>query len=327
MHYPTIPNLLCREDTLTEGCFVPSPFPFSGERTAEVETLPTLGHSEGSFAFRGAFSIELLLSSGPRKDPEEYRRDAACRESGEDAGGVFFFPGGCLFWIADGTSQEPSFPPFSSRTLARDFGTCLRESIHRKFPGVHGPITLSPILSDAFELLRCLWEERVGHLPDTPDSDGTHEEFLASFARCADGIRRMSWSSTLLAGLVSFESGLLEIANYGDSGGIVYRHEGGSAVIEPNRKRCSLLLEEKADGNSPAVTAVIPSDHPLTVLNSSSVDRFFCMTDGIFTASLERFLTQVRSRPSFSVEDMFRNLRTLSGDDKTLLVGRFSGEE
>lgn len=193
------------------------------------------------------FTIELLVSAGPRKDPVRYGQDGALRESGEDAGGVVFLPGFCVFWIADGTSQEPALPGFSSRILAQDLGSCFQQAAIRLLwptrsgsaPKAAGqPALLRRITLDAFGLLQELWQERLAGYWDGLSPEMVTRT-LEAFARCGDGVRRLRWSSTLLGGVADLAAGSLRVANFGDSAGIVYGSGTDPVPVVPNASAAS----------------------------------------------------------------------------------------
>jgi hypothetical protein len=278
------------------------------------------------------FAVEVLVSAGPRKDPVQYGQDGALRESGEDAGGVVFLPGFCAFWIADGTSQEPALPGFSSRILAQDLGICFQQAaLRRLWPTRSGSApkaarrasVLRRITHDAFGLLQARWQERLnaywhGLSPEMA------ARTLKAFARCGDGVRRLRWSATLLGGVVDLADGSLRVANFGDSAGLVYGSGADPVPLMPNRDRCFVTLEQASEAAVPSVVppALNGQAPTLEAVPITGVEAFFCFTDGVAPGSLPRFLQNLASKPADQAERLLRQLRLLSGDDKTLLVGK-----
>jgi hypothetical protein len=281
---------------------------------------------------RRCFAVEVLVSAGPRKDPIRYGQDGAQRESGEDAGGVIFLPGFCVFWIADGTSQEPALPGFSSRILAQDLGVCFQQSAVRLLwpPGsgaapkaVRRTSLLRRITRAAFGLLQEQWQERL-----TAYWHGLSPEMVtraqSAFSSCGDGVRRLRWSTTLLGGVVGLTDGSLRVANFGDAAGIVYASGADPTPIIPNRDRCFVTLELTPATAAPTVVPPVLNDQAYLLATApiGGVEAFFCFTDGVAPGSLPRFLQNLVSKPADHAERLLRQLRLLSGDDKTLLVSK-----
>lgn len=290
------------------------------------------GKPVGVSSGMSSFAIEILVSSGPRKDPERYREDGALREPGEDAGGALFLPGISVFWIADGTSQEPSLPGFSSRMLAQDIGVCFERAVFEEvaLPRSRDPSEAPPntdrfdaLQGAAFRLLKDLWQRRLTAFWSRLSPEAARKA-LDAFAHCGDGIRRLRWSSTLLFGAVSLKDGSLRIANFGDSCGIVYPQGADPVPVPPNHDRCFITLEYRPDSAMPVVVPPAPNGRggPAASVRVPKANAFFCFTDGAASGGLLAFLDALIAKTPPQAERLLRRTRALSGDDKTLLIGK-----
>jgi hypothetical protein len=291
-----------------------------GSGSAGENETAAVGTPPGSQG--GAFALELFLTAGPRKDPDRYATDGAEREAGEDAAGVLCLPGACLFWIADGTSQEPALAGFSARRLARDLGACLQRAALPRLTGDLLPETLlTDIARDAFHRLQEQWGERLrdcwASLP--PAQRG---QFLLACADCGDGRRRLQWSSTVLFGALAFVDGTLAVANCGDSGGLVYAGAGAPAPIAPNGYRCFVALEYAPDAEQPEIVPYLPAPEVIPTTVYPTVTEFCCCSDGAAAGGLPRLLTQLADKPAAQAERLLKEARLHSGDDKALLIGK-----
>lgn len=271
-----------------------------------------------------SYSLELLTSAGPRKQPDAYRREASLRELGEDAGGVLFLPGGALFWVADGTSQEARLSAFSSRMLAQDLGVCLQRCATERHER-DGAVELIDLLPGMFAALETLWQKRLIRCWHALESDEARQRFLERFPVCGDGLRRLSWSSTFLAGLLAFDACHLETMNLGDAGGIVYSESSAApGFIFPGNKRFFVSIDFLPEAVAPFITSIDIDWTDVPLQTFDDVTGFLCLTDGNTPASVSRFLSMLETKPFFRLERMLRVMRVLSWDDRTLLIGRRS---
>ena len=188
------------------------------------------------------YYIELMVSSGPRKDVDTYRSNAAYRELGEDAGGVLSLPGIYLFWIADGTSDQKALYDFSSRILAQDLGICFKKCACNMFLE-NGIIDFGKLIEETFKYLESEWEQRLSKKWTNLTLE-EKEKFTSLLPCCGDGALRISWSSTFLAGVINFNEEKLQCLNIGDAGGLVcYKNDSKKDIVPPKRGRCFMSLE------------------------------------------------------------------------------------
>lgn len=189
------------------------------------------------------YYVELMVTSGPRKDVDAYRSNAAYRELGEDAGGVLSLPGMYLFWIADGTSDQKVLYDFSSRILAQDLGICFKKCACNMFLE-NGIIDFGKLIEETFNDLENEWKQRLSKKWTDLTLEGK-EKFTSSLPCCGDGALRISWSSTFLAGVINFNEEKLQCLNIGDAGGLVcYKKDRKKEdIVPPKRGRCFMSIE------------------------------------------------------------------------------------
>jgi hypothetical protein len=133
----------------------------------------------------------------------------------------------------------------------------------------------------------------------------------------------LRWSSTFLAGFLSFDTRILQVVNFGDTGGIIYTDaDSDPLLIAPNQKRYFMSLDWYPDQELISVTPVSFDRDTVSVEHYSPVDGFFLLTDGNALSSLSAFFPAAKGKPIHSMERMLRQMRIRSWDDKTLVIGK-----
>ena len=189
------------------------------------------------------YYIELMVSSGPRKGRDDYHDNIACRELGEDAGGILSLPGMCLFWIADGTSDTKPILNFSSRILAQDIGMCFKTCAYDMFLESR-TIDFRKLIKKTFKYLENEWKQRLSEKWESLPTEDKKQQYISLLAPCGDGLLRRSWSSTFLAGIINFNEEKLQCLNIGDAGGLISHKKGEKDdVILPRRGRCFMSID------------------------------------------------------------------------------------
>lgn len=273
------------------------------------------------------FSFEVLLSAGPRKNPEDYE-GGLYRELGEDAAGVVALPGMTLFWLADGTGDESVLPGFSARILAQDAGTTFAECARRLCRTTGVEFEFSLLVRATLDSLAALWRTRLEERWRNLRQRGEETSLLRSFDLCGDGWRRKSWSSTLVAGRVKHQSGLLEAINLGDGGFLVEEQGADVRMLDRSVGRLWICLEhpsgdqQSAERDAPPSIKMQPDPmQDVDVLRFENVRWVLCMSDGVGAGPIEP-IVKTRHGGIESLAALFKRLRQKTYDDQTLILGR-----
>ena len=301
---------------------------------------------------KGGYWFELLTSPGPRKDSGAFSR-SVLRELGEDAAGLLQLPAYSFFWLSDGTSQESIWPGFSARILAQDIGalftqTALQKSISL-LPPASAASSLAPIstpnvfyqaptthpvnfscldlVQSALENLRSAWQdivnERWRKLLDT----GETEAYLHRFTQYGDGLLRVGWSTTFMAGVLQHENKTLEIMNLGDSGCLVQSSTHDVIPTGISGDRIFVQLET-SPGNPqpPAVRVSSPKLDTDAVQVFENVEALLCITDGNSATSLTTLFKEHGKRGVLGLAELIKQSRPFTYDDRSLILGQHFGK-
>jgi hypothetical protein len=276
------------------------------------------------------FLLEAMISAGPRKWPE-----LESRELGEDVSGFARIGGLWVFWLADGTGDSgklpdlPSFEGFNARMLAQDLGQTFCAAGVDNARRSRSPAALD-LKALVFDRLARDWQVRLGEYVARIRAEGNCDTFLASLPQLADGRYQIRWSSTLLGGIFDETTRTLDAVNFGDSGGLVVARPTG--LIEPkrgNRVFVDAILTAVPETVAVEVVAHLPDDCSWT--RFEGVEGFVAMTDGVIKQPLGKYLDNLRIlAPQSSLNKIRRGLLNradMTGDDKTIVFGRFVVEE
>jgi hypothetical protein len=283
------------------------------------------------------FVLEAMVAAGPRKDAASSSDRDAEGELCEDSVGFIVRNARWIFWLCDGTSGGHVFPRvhlgnetalpfrFSSRSLAQSVGETFAAEASS---AVSDPLDVSAteLMYAVFRKLEAEWQRRLAAYFKHVPADDT-KTLLAALPRDAQSVPFARWSTTFLGGIFEEESRTLGVTSYGDSGLIVVAtpHER-SRLVEPNSRRLILTVTFPNAG-PPQVQVHSGDDNAWT--SYSSVAGFIAMSDGVTprNASLNAFLPRVYANlgkfPLDRVREMLLELGYHSGDDKSIIFGRF----
>lgn len=289
-------------------------------------------HAPAETTRAAPFTIEVLVSAGPRKGAREYETDPVSAELCEDcAGSAWIGNNKLVVWLSDGASNGWMLPRlrksaggsalaglgFHTRALAKDLGPVF---VTRAAAALGTGGELPPTLvADAFSALARQWEERLSAYLALIETRGLREQLLAQLPETL----RVDWSATFTGGIFDVPTRQLTIWNCGNAGGLVMA--GSSEVIAPNSAYITFAaaLDRAVPLRVRLALRPITDAEPAHFTNASG---FALLSDGMVRYRLEELLTRLKDVPITSLSDFRLALAQkadLTWDDKSLVFGRF----
>jgi hypothetical protein len=281
------------------------------------------------------WGFQAYVSSGPRKDSQDYASQMGFRELGEDSAGVVTTASAAAFWIADGTSDNPNWGIFSTRRMARDLGFYF--GIEFKSLWRLGHILDDQAVTGAFDrTLQAVckrWQRDLDNWWVKIPAREKYDRICALAKKSSTGYQE-DWSATALVGWVDFASGQLGMLNAGDCSALVFTGPAGRKhhEVAPNNNRIGLRLAIET-GDSPRFQTLGILPEEITFPNATAL---IAMTDGNYfdgRMTWERFF-QSLGHPGGSGEAMRKGvdsaqtalervweLQHATDDDRSLIFG------
>ena len=153
-------------------------------KVIQIRELPTVNR-QLLLPMKEKLFGEVLLSGG--------LRHAVAEELCEDAAGIFFFEGGAVFYLADGTSDQEQVGQFSSRYLANSLGYAFIESFLEDFDSIFpDPIETNPSQEEIFPppspLIQALRDIQMESKSSVSSSSGTNLNVTKTFHKALERI-------------------------------------------------------------------------------------------------------------------------------------------
>lgn len=269
---------------------------------------------------RSVFTVEILVTAGPRKSISDYNNPAQ-RELGEDAAGACYLENNLIFWLADGTSDQSSLYDLSARGLAQSLGNefviYIQNWLYRKNP--NEPFDISHV----FKAVEEKWLKRLKFWIKGADEE-TRKRIWDIFQERKDNARMLEWSTTFLGGIISYadnEDKLL-IVNYGDTVGLYIDSNQSIHTIDRNSSKFAIRAIWSDLNAEPYTEILVKNKNPFI---ARPVNNVIFMTDGNSKQSPDALLKDLKTKASQG--DVFndpvalvKKMREYSMDDRAVVI-------
>lgn len=298
-------------------------------------------------------ALEALVSAGPRKmSVSEYEADGGGADLCEDGAGVLLKGDGAYFWLADGASNGPviipsyhseyepegdktqtnfRYPTLSARILSQDLGRVFTDLLS-ECNETEIEFLSADFRNKAAERIIELWDDRFRRFLKAHSAEEL-DAVAQKLPTYRDGGYVLDWSSTFLAGRLSYAHGknILQVCNFGDCSGLIVTKERSVLECSPQKSRIFMRCVIGRGTLSPESSIKFQltlKEEPGTQSNYENVSCFMFSSDGFAkggAASLRKIaekIIQDGDQVERKFRDIARNYLGKEYDDKALVIGR-----